>query len=91
MSLNWGKLKNYCWNKTSPLKLKRPQQIIINYKHNIPKIRKEIKKIIDGPSYKIFKPNNIKQNSCTSNKVIKILRSINEQSYLNKKFRDIVL
>ena len=67
------------------------EQSIINCKHNIQKIRKEIKKIIDGPSHKIFKPNSIKQNSCTSNKVIKILRSINEQSYLNKKFRDIVL
>lgn len=65
------------------------EKTIINCRHEIKKMHKEIKKIIDSPRRKRLKRNNIKTNSNTSNKVIKILRSINEQNYLNKKFRDL--
>ena len=67
------------------------EQTVINCKHNIKKIYNEIKKIINGSSQKTLKLSSIKQNPRTSDKVIKILRSIKEQNYLNKKFRDQVL
>ena len=67
------------------------EQTVINCKHNIKKIYDEIKKIINNSSQKTLKLSSIKQNPRTSNKVIKILRSIKEQNYLNKKFRDQIL